>query len=669
MKPSLRTLRCCVLFGVLFGVLPCSARAGEDAPEWLRNLAATPISGGEGVPPAWVLLDAVTTEIDVRGEATETHRVAIRLRVNEAAGEFTSGSVRYNSKTGHVLSTEAWLIRKGKSVHGNSGSEWTDDATACVGTIIDETRERQINLRKYAVGGDVFGFETRVRRSLLVAQLGWHFGWPVPVQEERYSLVLPPGFAVNTITDGARSLVATTAPERNQWSWVLHVPDYAPKEPWVAPAARVDARLFTQVIPPPNSAGQFAPRTFVTWSDVATWCMALNAGQCDQSTELVAKARELTAGLPEPLAKIRALSQYVQKLRYVEVNEDLGTGRGYQARKASLVLSRGYGDCKDKSNLLRAMLREIGVTSYATLALLNQEAKVLEGCPSPAQFNHVILAISVDDAVKLPTVVSTEKWGQLLFFDPTDSHTILGDLPRWIQGTHVHLQAEGSDSLITLPVLPAQDDFSLQRKVRLQLAQDGSIKAEGSVAAWGQEGAHLRHLVERSSQPKELEQLISQQLGDGFRNAAVVEDKTEDDRVSGRCALVFTCTQKSYAQSLPGDLTVVKLDVLSRRSLPSFPEKVRYRPIELPPLTINDEVTLELPVGLVAEELPAASKLESPYGKYEQTCAVEQGAVVLRRTITFNKVEVPVADYDKLKKYLSDLARADRSSVLLKRQG
>ena len=37
-----------------------------------------------------------------------------------------------------------------------------------------------------------------------------------------------------------------------------------------------------------------------------------------------------------------------------------------------------------------------------------------------------------------------------------------------------------------------------------------------------------------------------------------------------------------------------------------------------------------------------------------------------RFKITLNKVEVPVADYAKLKKFFTDLARADRSSVLLK---
>jgi len=665
----MRTLRCCILVGAIFGALSCSAKLVDDAPEWLQKLALAPAPAGAATAPAWVVREETTMEVDERGEILETRRVAIRLRINEVEDDLVSGVVQYDGKSDHVLSTEAWLIRHGETVQSKSGSDWTDIADMGAGAVIDEYRSRWVSMKKYAVGGDLFGFETRVRRPLMVGQIEKGFGWPVPVQEERFDLILPKGFSIKAIAEGYRPLVATTDPERHLWSWVLHDPGYEPKEPWVAPAARVGARLLLQLVPPSSSAPKFAPPVFETWSDVARWDVALNASQCDQSPELVTKVRELTAGLSDPLAKIRALTQYVQKTRYVAVNEDLNAGRGYQARKASLVLARGYGDCKDKSNLLRALLRETGIASYMASAFVNQEIKVQEGCPTPIQFNHAILAISVDSAVQLPSVVSTEKWGRLLFVDPTSRATIVGDLPKGIQGTSVHLEAEGSNALIVLPVLPAQDDFLQQRKLRLQLAQDGSLKAEGSVAAWGQEGAYLRHAVEKASQPKDLEQLVSQQLGDGFRGAAIVEKKTEDDLVTGRCALAFTCTQKSYAQSLPGDLTVVKLDVLSRRSLPAFPEKVRYKPVELPSLAINDEVVLELPPALVVEELPASSKLESPYGKYELSCAVEQGAVVLRRTITFNKVEVPVADYDKLKKYLSDLARADRSSVLLKRQG
>jgi hypothetical protein len=100
--------------------------------------------------------------------------------------------------------------------------------------------------------------------------------------------------------------------------------------------------------------------------------------------------------------------------------------------------------------------------------------------------------------------------------------------------------------------------------------------------------------------------------------------------------------------------------------IPVFSEKVRYHPIELPPLFIEDEISLAIPTDQTVEEQPQPVTLESPYGSYTLTCSTEAGVLTLHRTITLNKVEVPVADYPKLKKFFTDLARADRSSVLLK---
>ena len=668
MTKKLVELRLHEFIFVLCGLLMLPTQAGAAAPAWLQKLADAPVPAeASATTPAWVLLDETTMEVNDRGEATETHRFAVRLRIN-AGSSYASVWLSYNGKSDRVISTEAWLVRQGKAVREKSGSDWVDLAAASEGAVIDENRARWIDFKQYAVGGDVFGYETQVRCPLQTAQLLYNWGGTIPVQEKSLRLILPAGFSVNAFSDGAQSLVATAAPEHGQWSWVLRNSVYKPDEPWLAPAAQFDARIFVQIIPSAAAQAKFTPPRFVSWHDVANWWLALNTNQCDTSPELVARVHALTAGLSEPLAKIRALGRYVQKLRYVSINENLNAGGGFQAHKASVVFAHGYGDCKDKANLLRAMLRECGMTSYLVSALSAKDIGVLESRPSLNQFNHAILAIAVDDTVQLPTVVFTTKWGRVLFFDPTDEHTILGDLPRLLQGTRVQLEAEGSDALITLPVLPAQDDFSLQRKVCLKLTQNGDLGVEGSVVAQGQVGADLRNQVERATMPQELEKLISQELSDGFRGATVQEKKTEDDPVSGRCGLTFSCVKKQHAQFLPDNITVVKLDVLSRHRIPSFPEKVRHGPIELPTLVINDEVLFELPSDQTAEEMPASTKLESPYGKYELTCAVEQNTVVLHRTITFNKVEVPVSDYEKLKKYLSDIARADRSSVLLKRR-
>ena len=55
------------------------------------------------------------------------------------------------------------------------------------------------------------------------------------------------------------------------------------------------------------------------------------------------------------------------------------------------VLSNGYGDCKDKSTLLTALLAASGIEAYP--ALINSSGKIDPDMPYPGQFDHVITAL------------------------------------------------------------------------------------------------------------------------------------------------------------------------------------------------------------------------------------------------------------------------------------
>jgi len=72
--------------------------------------------------------------------------------------------------------------------------------------------------------------------------------------------------------------------------------------------------------------------------------------------EIEAKARELTTDADDVWSKVKAIGDYVKDLRYASINMDLSNGGGYKPREASEVFRVGYGDCKDKANLLRSML-------------------------------------------------------------------------------------------------------------------------------------------------------------------------------------------------------------------------------------------------------------------------------------------------------------------------
>ena len=82
------------------------------------------------------------------------------------------------------------------------------------------------------------------------------------------------------------------------------------------------------------------------------------------TTRSHARRGDLTAGAKTELEKIQAIGKFVQNLQYISIDIGVGYGNGMKPRPSDLVLGRGYGDCKDKANLMRAMLRALKIEAY-----------------------------------------------------------------------------------------------------------------------------------------------------------------------------------------------------------------------------------------------------------------------------------------------------------------
>ena len=641
-----------------------AASLSAEVPEWLLKAARvsnpTALSGA----PAVVLLDETVVTVRPDGFESRVQRYAVRV-LNRSGRESARGKLFYTDKQDTVQKASAWVIRAGKEVRPAEKREWKDLTAAGNGAVYSENRMRTVEYVDFVLIDDVFGFETCVEGMPLVAQEGASWGSELPVVAARFTLQLPANWSVAALVDGplAASLRATTGPRT--WTWELLDSPYRPDEPAMSDFARLDARLMVNLVPSAGQQGK-VPRGFRSWAELAEWETQLHVGQCDSDAALTATVRKVTAGCPDALSRIRAISLYVQHLRYVGVYSGLSKGFGYRPRKATEVHAKGWGDCKDKANLMRAMLHEIGIESSMVSAQAGGGRELADAWPSPYQFNHAIVAIKVDDSIALPAVVNVVPVGRVLFFDATDEDVLLGDLPGILQGSKVHVIAPGSDALTTLPVLPRETHHLGDGLVQLELGTDGSVAGECSVGGPGRIGAIYRGLIRRES-AKDLRTMITQRINATVRGATLGELTTSDNPLTGECRIQCRFTAARFAQMMPGGLAVVRLDVLNRDSVPAFPSKERKLPVSMKSVLVRDKVTLRLPTSFVVDELPERSEITSPYGHYESRCEVVDGAVVAYRVLALEDRTVPVAEYAALRKFLGDVAKADNSSVVLRR--
>jgi hypothetical protein len=159
----------------------------------------------------------------------------------------------------------------------------------------------------------------------------------------------------------------------------------APKSPIGAPAR------FQRV-------GQLEASTFRDWNEISAPCAPLftEASTLAADSPLKIEAATIAATSQDPKVRAFAALQLVEeKTRYLFMG--MGDG-GYRPTPADQTWSRRFGDCKAKTALLLALLRELGVQAEPVLVATAGGDGLDLRVPSAAQFNHVLVRAHIDGA-------------------------------------------------------------------------------------------------------------------------------------------------------------------------------------------------------------------------------------------------------------------------------
>jgi len=182
-----------------------------------------------------------------------------------------------------------------------------------------------------------------------------------------------------------------------------------------------------------DSPGWFDPYPSVQWSDfkdwsaVVQWGVPLYKAPSRLSSELAAEVERIKTQYTNPEDRTAEALRYVQKtVRYLGV--EVGPG-SHAPTPPDLVLSRRFGDCKDKTLLTLTLLQALGVEAHAALVNTKMKRGILDWQASPGAFDHVIVRAKLgEDSFWLdPTLqpqlgslrdVSQANFGYALLLEP-----------------------------------------------------------------------------------------------------------------------------------------------------------------------------------------------------------------------------------------------------------
>lgn len=137
--------------------------------------------------------------------------------------------------------------------------------------------------------------------------------------------------------------------------------------------------------------------TLESWQAVAEWYRTLLAGRDEISPALRRQAEEWAAGAETQREIVTRLHRHVaDDIRYTGLEFGIA---GYQPKMPTAVWEEGYGDCKDKANLLRALLKAQGIPSSLALVNTYHTGDIEKRSPDFRAFDHAILAIELADGV------------------------------------------------------------------------------------------------------------------------------------------------------------------------------------------------------------------------------------------------------------------------------
>jgi predicted Zn-dependent protease len=201
--------------------------------------------------------------------------------------------------------------------------------------------------------------------------------------------------------------------------------------------------------------------TGTSWASVAKAYAAMS----DPQTVTAEAQTILPSPLPtERMAKIRAIVKELHHdVRYTGV--EFGAAR-LTPMRPSEVIQRHYGDCKDKANLLVAMLRAAGIKANLALLDVGPGPDVSTALPGISLFDHAIVYVPADGPHT-----------QALWIDATAETFAVGSLPYEDEGRQALVVSPDTTALTQIPAPKPEDSVLIETRT-FKLAEFGPSQVE-----------------------------------------------------------------------------------------------------------------------------------------------------------------------------------------------
>lgn len=429
----------------------------------------------------------------------------------------------------------------------------------------------------------------------------------------------------------------STDPAIKRWRWHLSNLPATPPEMSAASAHGAVAHVAITTF---DSDAQIAQ---------AYWSRAQDKVKVTEDIQKLAD--RLTKGVTDRKAQADVLYRWVsQNIRYVAIYLGLG---GVVPHAADEVLKAGYGDCKDKSTLLSALLAAKGIASQAVLVNATDVYWVpTEPMPTTA-FNHLI--------TYLP------EWD--VFVDPTPGKAEFGVLAPPLAGKKALVLGLGDlpTQLKTLP-LNQPEDTQVFIKTEMTLAPNGQVSGSSEIKSGG--ALDLMARMALTSFPSGVEPQVASQLlaMSGQQGSGNLRFHAADDLSKPFKYTTYFTLPDVVQLPGPGAMAVpVGLPGLVHLAGVFRPLALteRHWPLVFGGGRMTEHITLKLPEGMAIQKLPAPTQFTNAFANYASSMSQQGQVIEIRRQLDLRLPGPTVSgdDYQLLRQTAMQVVRDLRTQL------
>ena len=417
-----------------------------------------------------------------------------------------------------------------------------------------------------------------------------------------------------------------------------------------------EAREVPKIIPEPLMPGladvatPLHVSTYATWEDVGTYWWGLTEEQLAPNEALKKTVAEVLKEVDKNNRRkvVEAIYAFVvSKIRYVALEFGI---HGFKPYRVSRILSRGFGDCKDKAALMHAMLKEAGIASHFVLLRAHFLGQLSSKPASLAAFNHAILYVPEFN----------------LFLDGTAEFHGTSEMPPIDAGTNALIVApHGKSRLVRTPPLKAQDNW-LSNKQTVSIGAQGEAQTQGEWTTRGQSAPGLRQAFAAKAGQ---EAAFQQQWGQAFPGIVPLALETGDvSKLEEPFSLRFTARIPRYAEVTPEGLRFYALGFKQNRSASLGQLAVRRWPLDVPePFVDSHEIVHKLLPGFRLAEPDWKAEENSPFGEFSMSVASTEGTLRINCTWKLTANRIMPEEYPAFRAWLLKVEQIQNRKLSLKK--